>query len=147
MPDLGLVLPTLRPIGTPTGTITATPGISTTAIVAFFSTIEVGISTPAAGVRTVTAGYSWQSGAAISATSVTIAGPALTWMSVLNPGAAIWTTEGGPLWAIAPFVMPVLPIVAIMFVVLIARFALWLLGWLLKLLDVIFKLIELIPGE
>jgi hypothetical protein len=92
MPDLGIVLPTLRPLGsaTPTGTITATAGLSTTAIVAMFATFEAGISTPAAGVATVSAGYNWTAGAALSATTVSRAGPALAWMSIFNPNAPAW---------------------------------------------------------
>jgi hypothetical protein len=41
----------------------------------------------------------------------------------------------------------VLPIVIATILVAFLRFFVWLLGWLLKLLDLLFKVIELIPGE
>ena len=128
-------------------TITATPGLSLTAIVAFFATVEAGMATPGQALQTAVANYSWQAGSNLSATTVARAQPALAWLSVLNPAAPAWQAEGGPLWALQPLIGPVLPIVGILFTVLIAQFALWLTGWLLKLFDVVIKLIELIPGE
>lgn len=150
LPDLSLDLPTLRPLGSPTvtGTIgTATPAISTTAILNLFSTIEAGIATPEASLRTATANYSWQTGSLLAATSAAIAQPALSWLSILNPNSPSWTSEGGPLWALAPAVVPVIPILIVALLVIFARYMLWLIGWLLKGADIVIKLIELIPGE
>lgn len=149
MPDLSIDLPTLRPLGTPTstGTIIATPGISTTAIIDLFSTLEAGISTPEASISTAVANYSWQAGSDLSATSSAVMQPALSWLSILNPTSPAWTTAGGPVWALAPVIVPVLPILVIVSLVVFARFLLWLAGWLLKGIDIIIKLIELIPGE
>ena len=145
MPDLSLEIPTLRPL--PTAATTATTTLSTTAIVEFFGTVEAGIATPGVAMQTAVAGYSWEAGANLSATNVALAGPALDWFAVLNPNATAWTLEGGPLWALAPLLMPVMPIFIVMFLVLFIRFILFVIGWLLKLFDVIVKLIELIPGE
>lgn len=149
MPDLSIDLPTLRPLGTPTstGTIIATPGISTTAIIDLFSTLEAGISTPGASISTAVANYSWQAGSDLSATSSAVMQPALSWLSILNPTSPAWTTDGGPIWALAPAIMPVLPILVIVSLVVFARFLLWIAGWLLKGIDIIIKIIELIPGE
>ena len=146
MPDLSLDLPTMAPFPTIDGSVTATPAFSTTAIAAFFRTIEAGVSTPAASLQTVTAGYTWQSGSYVAATSVAVAAPALTWLSILNPAAPAWQTEGGPLWALSPLIMPILPIFILLFIVLTIRFVLWMVAWLLKLIDLVVKLIELIPG-
>ena len=145
MPDLSLELPTLKAL--PTSATTATTTLSTTAIVAFFGTIEAGIATPGSGIATAVASYSWQSGANLSATSVAAANPALAWFAILNPSAPAWTTSGGPLWALSPILMPIMPIFIVLFGVLLVRFLLFVVGWLLKLFDVIIKLIELIPGE
>lgn len=149
MPDLSLVLPTMRPLGSPTvtGTITATAALSSTEIAAFFATIEAGVSTPAAAMGTVTASYSWQAGASLSATTVSQAAPALAWMSIFNPSAPAWQLEGGPLWALAPLILPVLPILVVLFVVLFARLVLFVVDLVLKAIDLVIKLIELIPGE
>lgn len=147
MPDLSISIPTLRPLTTETITVTASPALSTTAIIAFFGTVEAGMQTPAAAIETASAGYSWQAGADVSATSVIVAAPALEWLAVLNPQATAWQLEGGPLWALSPLIMPVLPIFIILFAVLFVRFLLFVIGWLLKLFDVVIKLIELIPGE
>lgn len=149
LPDLSLELPTLRPLGSPTatGTITATPALSTTALVQFVATVQAGISTPAASMATVSAGYNWQSGAELSATTVAAAAPALAWMAILNPSSPAWQTEGGPLWALAPLILPVLPIIGFFFLVLLVRFVLFLADIILKIVDLIIKLIELIPGE
>lgn len=148
MPDLSLVIPTLRPISSTVAlTVTATPALSLTAVASLIGTISAGVATPAASVATAAAGYSWQAGSALAATSVVVAGPALSWLAVLNPAAPAWQVEGGPLWALAPLLLPVLPIFVVLFGVLLVRFLLWLTGWLLATFDVIIKLIELIPGE
>jgi hypothetical protein len=145
MPSLSLVLPTMRAL--PTMAITATTSLSITAVAGLFGTIESGISTPESQIRTVVANYSWQAGSNRAATAITVAAPALAWISVLNPSAPAWSLEGGPLWAIAPLVLPILPIIVVRLSVVIARFVLWMVAWVLKLIDLIIKLIELIPGE
>jgi hypothetical protein len=141
LPELGLVIPTLRPLAT----ITVTVVLSVTAIIAPVQTLQAGLSTPVAAVATASAAYSWASGEAL-ATSWTIwMEPAMDWLAILNP--LNWTFVGGPLWALAPLLVPLLPIVATRLIVVFIRFALWFGSWCLKLLDVLFKLIELIPGE
>lgn len=142
MPQLGIIIP-IR--SSPTATITGTAPISMTALIAFQLTVIAGISTPAAGVATVSAKYSWMAGQDAGATSVAHAGPALSWMSILNPQNSAWTTTGGPLWAIEPAILPILPIIAMMILASVGRFLLWVLDWFLKLIDLVIKLIELIP--
>lgn len=147
LPDLGLVVPTLRTLPTLTATIT----ISATAIVVAVQTIQAGIATPAAMVQTVTGDYSWESGQQIAASWTSRMQPALDWLAILNPSNAAYTTEGGPLWALAPVLndpyIPLLPLVVVGLIVAFVRLYIWIIGWLLKLIDLVIKLIELIPGE
>jgi hypothetical protein len=143
MPNLALIVPA-RP--TAPG-ITTTAQISITAIIAFQATIRAGISTPAAAARTASAGYSWQAGAAAAATSGVVIQPGLNWIAILNPQNPAWGTEGGPLWAVQPGLGPILPIVGFFILVAIGRGLLWILQWFLKLIDLVIKLIELIPGQ
>lgn len=149
MPDLSIVVPTLRPLGspTPTGTVGVTIAISTTAVAAFAATVQAGLATPVAAAATASAPFSWSSGVALSATAQIAAAPALSWLAILNPRAPAWQAEGGPLWALAPAIWPVMPAVGVFLLAALARFFLWLLAWFLKLVDLIIKLIELIPGE
>jgi hypothetical protein len=143
MPDLSIVIPTLRLLPT----ITATVVISFSFVITPIQTIQAGLATPAAAMRTAVAPYSWQAGQATSASWVAAMQPALDWLAILNPNNPAYTTPGGPLWALAPVLVPVLPIVIATMLVAFLRFFVWLLGWLLKLLDLLFKVIELIPGE
>jgi hypothetical protein len=148
MPDLSLSVPTMRPFtATPTGTITASIALSTTAIVGLIATVQAGLSTPMVAVETASSNFSWSAGVALSSTTSAGAQPALAWLSVLNPSTPAWQSEGGPLWALAPAVLPILPIAGIFLMVVIARFLLWLAGLFLLLIDYVIKLIELIPGE
>lgn len=147
MPDLAIVIPTLRVITTPTGTITAQIAISTTAIAAFAATLQAGISTPAAAAATTGAGFSWSQGAALSATTQAYANPALQWMAILNPINPAWEVQGTPLWALAPLLRPISPLIAVFILVALARFLVWLWRLFLTVVDLVIKLIELIPGE
>lgn len=144
-PDLAIVLPTF--VVSSTVLLTATISISTTQLVGFVGTVEAQIATPAIAVQTATAGYSWEAGQATSSTWLVWMQPALEWLAILNPAGGIWQVPGTPLWAIAPFVVPVLPIIVAAILVAFSRFFLWFLGWLLKFIDLVIKLIELIPGE
>lgn len=143
LPDLAVQLPTLRTLPT----ITVTIAISVTAVADSISTLQAGIGTPAAAMQTATSGYSWQSGQARAANWAAWMQPALSWMAILNPNNPAWNASGGPLWALAPLLVPVLPIIAVGLVVAFIRFWLFFMSWLLKFIDLIFKLIELIPGQ
>lgn len=147
LPDLAIVVPTLRPYGTPTTTVTSTATLSTTALVAFVATIEAGIATPAAAIETASAGYNWSAGAELSSTVAARAQPGLEWMAILNPNAAAWSSAGGPLWALSPMLMPVLPIIAFGIVVVFIRLFLYIIGGLVRLIELVIKFIELIPGQ
>jgi hypothetical protein len=143
LPDLAVALPTLRTLPT----ITVTIAISVTAVADSISTLQAGIGTPAAAMQTATSGYSWQSGQARAANWAAWMQPALSWMAILNPNNPAWNASGGPLWALAPLLIPVLPIIAVGLIVAFIRFWLFFMSWLLKFIDLIFKLIELIPGQ
>lgn len=142
-PDLAIVIPTLRTLPTVTATVT----ISATVIVAAVDELHDGISTPAAGLKTATAQYSWDAGAATATEWAETMTPALSWLAILNPANVGWVTAGGPLWALQPLLGPVLPLLGVALLVVFGRFCLWLVAWLLKLIDLVIKLIELIPGE
>ncbi len=142
MPDLSIIIPP-RP-ATPMPTITM--AISTTALVAFQQTLVAGISTPAAQMSTASASYSWQSGQDMAATAGTLMSPGLRWVALVNPQHPAWSMEGTALWALLPLLGPVMPIILFYLGVAFVRFSLWLFQWFLKLLDVVIKLIELIPG-
>lgn len=144
MPNLGIAVPTM--VALPTY-VTATLQFSATDLITLVTIIEGGIATPMSGIISMTDGMDWSGGAALAATSVSMAEPVLSWFAILNPQATAWQLEGGPLWALAPVIGPVLPIVVVMFVVLMIRFVLFVINWLLKLFDVVVKLIELIPGQ
>jgi hypothetical protein len=147
MPDLAIVIPTLRPLGTPTGTITASISISTTAITAFAATIRAGVSTPAAAAATAAGGFSWDTGVGVAATAQAYAAPTLEWMAILNGFNPAWDVEGSALWALAPALRPITLVIALLSLVALARFLVYLSGVFLKIVDIIFKIIELIPGE
>lgn len=145
LPDLSLPIPTLMP--SPTFTMTGTVTISATVILAAIGTLEAGIATPAAALATVTTNYSYESGQLVSLDWSDQMDPALSWLSILNPDAAAWSSSGGPLWALAPLILPILPILAAGLLVAFFRVFLWFMAWFLKLIDLLFKLIELIPGQ
>lgn len=142
-PDLAIVIPTLRTLAT----VTATIEVSVTVVVAALSTIEAAISTPAAAVETAAAGYSWTNGESQAASWTATIEPALSWLAILNPLNPAYSIEGGPLWALAPVLVPLLPIVVVSVLIAFVNFFLWLLKWLLAFIDLVCKLIELIPGE
>jgi hypothetical protein len=142
-PDLGIVLPTLEPLVCPTVALV----ISDTAVISVVQTMQAGLSTPVAAVQTASAPYSWAGGATLAASWTVHLGPALTWLAVINPANTGWGVVGGPLWALAPLLLPILPIFGVGLLIVVVRFVLWLLAWFLKFVDQIEQLIELIPGE
>ena len=145
--DLVLIIPTLRTIATAVTTATATPVISVTAIVRIFETAEAGMATPAAAIQTATAQYSWQAGqTTANGWSATIT-PLLSWLSILNPVNPAYQLEGTALWALAPVLVLLAPMLAVILPVVFFRLFLWFMQRMLQLIDILFKLIELIPGE
>ncbi len=143
MPDLALVLPTIRPLPT----LFATIEISAHVMIDVVQTAQSAIETPMRALETSTANYDWEGGELLSQTAVANVEPGMEWVVLLNPNAPAWTEEGSVLWALAPFLGPLMPIISISLLVVIAQFFLWVLKWLLRLLDIIFGAIELIPGE
>ena len=144
LPELGIVLPTMAPLS---AGMSVTVSISVTAIIGAVQTVQAGVETPAAALQTSTAQFSWQAGQERAATWADTMRPALDWLSIINPNHPAYSATGGPLWALAPVLLPVLPIIAASILISFVRFFIWVSGWLLKLLDVIFKILELIPGE
>lgn len=143
--DLAITLPTLRTL--PTSDVTATVTFSATAIIGAISTMQAGMSTPVAAMQTATSGYSWDAGAAIATSWTLTMQPALDWLAIFNTSNAAWSTPGGPLWALAPILLPLSPIIITGLIIVFVRFFLWFTDRLLKLVDLVIKLIELIPGE
>ena len=145
MPDLAITLPTMLPM--PTYPITATIAVSLTNMLDIVATIQSGLETPLAGIGTATANYSYESGQEAAGTITAQMEPGMEWVALANPAAPAWQEEGGPLWALWPALWPVLPIISITLVVTLLRFFLWVFAWALKIIDIIFKILELIPGE
>lgn len=143
LPDLSITLPTLVTLQCPTATIV----IAGTAVIGIVQTVQASVQTPAAAMQTASAPYSWQGGQSVAVSWTVQMGPALTWLAIINPANTGWGIVGGPLWALAPLLLPVMPIVGVGLIMIFIRFFLWVSAWFLKLLDQVFKLIELIPGE
>ncbi|MBX0326967.1 hypothetical protein K2Z83_04630 [Oscillochloris sp. ZM17-4] len=142
MPNLSFVIP-LR--ASPTATITGTAMISITALIALEQTVLAGVETPAAGIATMTGTFSWSSGQQAGATALAIAQPALSWMAIVNPNNPAWSVDGGPLWALEPALLPIMPVLVALAFASFARLALWIIDWIIKLIRLVLALIELIP--
>jgi hypothetical protein len=142
MPDLSLIIPHRV---SPTATITNSTTLSATALIAFQQTISAGVVGPAAGIATISAEFSWQSGQAAGATNVAMAAPALEWMALINPVNPAWDADGGPLWAIAPVFRPIMPVLVILIMAVIARYGLWIMDWFIKLGRLLIQVIKLLP--
>lgn len=141
IPDLRLYVPTHIPLTPVTVALTPLASDSLESI----AQLRAQVQTPLAGVQTIADGYSWDTGATTAASWIDPMTPALAWLAVLNPASAAW--DSGPLWAVSPIIGPVLPVVGVVFGFFFVKFALWALQWLLRFVDLIIKLIELIPGE
>lgn len=134
-PDLSIPVPTWRAIATIE--ITITSFITESVVITTVSTLRAGLSTPQASIKTMSAPYSAEAGAAFAATAVTNMQPALNWLAVLNPQS--WQTSNNALWAIAPIVGPVIPLGIIWISSIVIRFIIWCVRWIIRI-------IELIPG-
>jgi hypothetical protein len=143
VPDLAITLPTLRAIQQ----ISATAQITISDFTYVITTAQGGIETPAAALKTSTAGYSYAGGSTQALSWTAYISPAIGWLSIANPANPGYTSEGGPLWAMAPVLVPLTPLIGVALLVLFSRFWLYLLDWLRKLVEWIFSVIELIPGE
>jgi hypothetical protein len=137
LPDLGLVLPVV-PTGTPRATVAA---IALTEVAVVMASAEAGAATPMAAVQTVSAGLNWEQGAAVGATVTSRIDPAIGWVAIVNPNHPAYGWEGGPLWAIAPIIVPVLPIIFIMMVAVLIKFILWVVRWIFAVVDIIMQIL------
>jgi hypothetical protein len=144
LPDLSISLPTFAPIPTPvTGTITADISLVQTAVISTMNQVR----TPQAAVSTAVAPYSYASGVDAADEWMAYITPILAWLAIVNPGNPAYEIEGGPLWALKPVLVPLMPIIFTSMLIAFVRFFVWLLDWLRKALEFLFRLIELIPGE
>jgi len=143
MPDLGVELPTFEAVQW----VTATVQIEVGTVAAVISDTGGLLRTPVAELQTATANYTYEDGQARADAWAAWLTPAFGWLSVVNPANAAYSLEGSPLWALAPVLIPLSPIIAISVVVVFMRFTWFLLDIIRKLLEFMMSLIELIPGE
>jgi hypothetical protein len=104
------------------------------------------MQTPHAAVISSTARYSWESGAAEAATWTDIMSPSVRWLGVVNPTSPVWTREGYVLWSLAPILKLLAPAIIVGILVVLARYWIYLAEWFRRIIDMIIKIIELIPG-
>jgi hypothetical protein len=142
MPALAIAVPTLKILPT----ITTTVQISLTVVIGAVGTLQAGLQTPAAMVSTAGAQFSYASGQNMAATVQAGMTPALSWLALVNPMHPQWQIEGGPLWALAPLLQPISPIIAMLALVVVWQLAIALVRFALILADWLVKIIELIPG-
>jgi hypothetical protein len=117
-----------------------------TAVIGGVSTMQAGLSTPAAAMATMAAGYNWQSGTGQGQQIAVRMAPALGWISLINPNHPAYQVVCGPLYAIAPVLLPLAPIIITSLVITFGRLFLWIIGWLLKLADLIAQVLQVIRG-
>lgn len=147
LPDLALVMPSWTPtvmISITTTAMTTTIAISVTAVIGLISTVETGIISPAARIQTAVAPYSWESGETTGASWAARLDPVLQWLAILNPDNPAWSTAGGPLWALSPVLIYILPIIIVLLGVALIQFVLWLARLLLAALQLVMQVIETI---
>jgi hypothetical protein len=142
VPDLGIAVPTWEPITWITATMTISVSVVSDTV---YTTINA-MQTPHAAVISSTARYSWESGAAEAATWTDIMSPSVRWLGVVNPASPVWTREGYVLWALAPILKLLAPAIIVGILVVLARYWIYLAEWFRRIIDMIIKIIELIPG-
>jgi hypothetical protein len=72
--------------------------------------------------------------------------PALDWLRILNPLNAAWTEPGGALWALAPILLLLAPLLVTAVIITFLRYWVFFIEWIRRFLDMLIKIIELIPG-
>ena len=141
LPDLGILVPTLRPMPT----ITATVVLTVAVVIGPVQTMAAGLQSPVALLATAAAPYGPAGGATAAAGLQAHIQPGLAWLSLINPANPAWSMQGGPLWAVAPVLVPLLPALGILFVVVFIKFLLWIISKILDLVGLILDLVKLIP--
>ena len=141
VPDLALELPTLRVLNTPTAVLSPTQ-------LPFFTPLARAgelLQTPAALLEAAGSDYDWD---AAQTRATEIAGRlsgVMEWIAIANPQNPAWSSVGGPLWAISPLVAPLIPMLSLTFAIAFVRFLMFIAKWVLKLVDLVFQLIQSIP--
>jgi hypothetical protein len=143
VPGLAVELPTFEPLNW----VTATVVITVDQALDVVSSTESLLGTPVAMMQTATVSYTWEGGQQLGAEWGGMIQPALEWLAVVNPTHPAYSLEGHPLWALAPVLVGLLPVILFSVVVVFVRFFFWILDWLRKLIELVFQVIELIPGE
>jgi hypothetical protein len=133
MPDFRIRIPTLRPLEiiTPTSVIS----MQTASLITMAQTLEAQIKTPAASVLSSTDSLDDEKAQEYQIAVTRRITPVLAWVSLLNPMHHAYEQEGTLLWGLAPLLRPVVPFVGLTLVIVFGRYFLWILGWLMRLLQ------------
>jgi hypothetical protein len=133
MPDFRIRIPTLRPLEiiTPTSVIS----MQTASLITMAQTLEAQIKTPAASVLSSTDSLDDEKAQEYQIAVTRRITPVLAWVSLLNPMHPAYDQEGTLLWGLAPLLRPVVPFVGLTLVIVFGRYFLWILGWLMRLLQ------------
>jgi hypothetical protein len=142
VPELGVVVPTFEPVQWVTATVAVSVVVITESVV---TTLDA-LATPHAAVLSATARYSWESGAAEAAAWTETMSPSVRWLGIVNPASAAWTQEGYILWSLAPILKLLAPAIIVGILVVLARWWIYFAEWFRRIIDMIIKIIELIPG-
>ena len=141
MPDLSLTLPTMRSLYTPTPMLSASPLPFFTPLAA----VAEAMQTPMTLLETVSASYNVERAGMRSTEIAGRMSTVMDWAAIGNPAHPAWTTVGGPLWAFYPLLGPVIPLLSITIGIVILAFVFWLMGWFLRIVDLILQLVQSIP--
>jgi hypothetical protein len=146
VPDLGIVVPTFAPVPGTGVTSTMVISMPVDVVSTTLHTTMDAMETPHTAIMSATADYSWEGGMHTAAEWGTYIEPAVSWLAVVNPQHAAWTQPGSPLWALAPILLPLAPALLVGVLVVLSRYWLFFAEWFRRMIDMIIKLIEMIPG-
>jgi hypothetical protein len=144
VPDLGIVVPTFAPLPVLTSTMVISMPVDVVSTT-LHTTMDA-METPHTAIMSATADYSWERGMQTAAEWGVYIEPAVSWLAVVNPQHAAWTEPGSPLWALAPILLPLAPALLVGLLVVLSRYWLFFAEWFRRIIDMVIKLIEMIPG-
>lgn len=105
--------------------------------------VEQYTATTHQSIGTVTSQFSWEAGHTTANGMIVYIQPGLQWLAILNPQNPAYFTEGGPLWALAPVLRPLLPIVITTMLVSFIRLLIWFISFIVNILEILFKVAAL----
>jgi hypothetical protein len=73
-------------------------------------------------------------------------GPGLSWLAIINPNNPAYAIECTPLYAIAPVLARLAPIIVLSLIITFVRLFLWIVAWLLRLADIIAQILQVLRG-